>query len=162
MLEHIVKTEYAVTPAVWIATTTITLYYSSRCIYNLYFHPLHKFPGPKLAAIGSFLEFYYDVVKDGTYLWEIEKMHLKYGKEDVLFPVSPLRLSYTIQPGEAYNCQKGQLSGSTLGNCTSLILTFTRIFTPEVVGGSIKTLKPSRHLRSLEQVLPLSTMICIE
>ncbi|RHZ55175.1 uncharacterized protein CDV56_107749 [Aspergillus thermomutatus] len=50
-----------------------------RCIYDLFFHPLRKFPGPKLAAIGSFYEFYYDVIKDGTYLWEIEKMHRTYG-----------------------------------------------------------------------------------
>ncbi|KAK4443094.1 cytochrome P450 [Podospora aff. communis PSN243] len=50
-----------------------------RCVYNLYFHPLRRFPGPKKAAIGAFLEFYYEVVKDGTYIWEIEKMHRKYG-----------------------------------------------------------------------------------
>ena len=92
MLEHILRTEYAIITTIWIAAIGVTVYYSLRCIYNLYFHPLRRFPGPKLAAIGSFLEFYYDVVKDGTYLWEIEKMHRKYGKEEVLFPVSPLRL----------------------------------------------------------------------
>lgn len=31
--------------------------------------------------MGTFYEFYYDGIKDGTYLWEIEKMHRKYGKE---------------------------------------------------------------------------------
>lgn len=91
MLQHIFRTESAVTTAVWIAAIAITAYYSLRCIYNLYFHPLCKFPGPKLAAIGSFLDFYYDVVKDGTYLWEIEKMHRKYGKEEVFLPVFLLR-----------------------------------------------------------------------
>ncbi|KAK0623788.1 cytochrome P450 [Immersiella caudata] len=55
------------------------LFFLGRCICNLYFHPLRKFPGPKKAAIGGFLEFYYDVLKDGTYIWEIEKMHKKYG-----------------------------------------------------------------------------------
>ncbi|PWY71783.1 cytochrome P450 [Aspergillus sclerotioniger CBS 115572] len=48
-------------------------------IYRLFFHPLHNFPGPKVAAISGLYEFYFDVVKDGSYLWQIEKMHLKYG-----------------------------------------------------------------------------------
>lgn len=55
------------------------IYVVARCIYDLFFHPLRNFPGPKRAAIWSFYEFYYDVIKDGTYLWEIEKMHQKYG-----------------------------------------------------------------------------------
>ncbi|OOF93300.1 hypothetical protein ASPCADRAFT_53047 [Aspergillus carbonarius ITEM 5010] len=51
----------------------------ARSIYCLYFHPLRKFPGPKLAAITHLVEFYYDVMQDGKFLWEIEKMHEKYG-----------------------------------------------------------------------------------
>jgi len=62
-----------------VVTGLVGLAVLSRCIYNLYFHPLRKFPGPKKAAIGAFLEFYYDVVKDGTYIWEIEKMHKEHG-----------------------------------------------------------------------------------
>ncbi|KAJ6184876.1 hypothetical protein N7519_006177 [Penicillium mononematosum] len=50
-----------------------------RTVYHLYFHPLSKFPGPKLAAATFFYEFYYDVVKSGMYIWEIERMHEKYG-----------------------------------------------------------------------------------
>ena len=50
-------------------------------IYRLQFHPLSKFPGPKLAALTSLYEFYYNVVLGGRYLWEIERMHEQYGKE---------------------------------------------------------------------------------
>ncbi|KFH45114.1 Trichodiene oxygenase-like protein [Hapsidospora chrysogenum ATCC 11550] len=50
-----------------------------KCFYNLYLHPLSGIPGPKLAALGGYYEFWYDVVLDGQYLWEIEKMHNKYG-----------------------------------------------------------------------------------
>lgn len=51
-----------------------------RAIYRLYFHPLAKIPGPKLAAISSLPEFYHDVIRDGRYLWQVEKMHDEYGK----------------------------------------------------------------------------------
>lgn len=50
-----------------------------KCWYNFYLHPLSRFPGPKLAAVGSLYEFWFDVVKDGRYLWEIAKMHDEYG-----------------------------------------------------------------------------------
>jgi hypothetical protein len=49
------------------------------CLYNLYLHPLSRFPGPKIATFSHIYEFYYDVIKDGSYLWQIEKMHRKYG-----------------------------------------------------------------------------------
>jgi hypothetical protein len=65
-------------------------------IYRLQFHPLSKFPGPKLAALTSLYEFYYNVVLGGRYLWEIERMHEQYGKEplfETLDHVSILTLS---------------------------------------------------------------------
>jgi len=49
-------------------------------IYRLYAHPLAGFPGPRLAAATFLYEFYYDVVKSGMYIWEIERMHQKYGE----------------------------------------------------------------------------------
>jgi hypothetical protein len=50
-----------------------------RIIYNIYLHPLSHIPGPKRATFSSLWEFYHDVVRGGRYLWEIEKMHQKYG-----------------------------------------------------------------------------------
>lgn len=48
-------------------------------IYRLYAHPLAGFPGPRLAVATFLYEIYYDVVKGGMYIWEIERMHEKYG-----------------------------------------------------------------------------------
>lgn len=48
--------------------------------YRIYFHPLAKFPGPKLAAISRYYENYYDAWKQGRYIFEIEEMHRKYGR----------------------------------------------------------------------------------
>lgn len=56
------------------------LYRLSKAIYNLYLHPLRRFPGPKVAAASHLYEFYWSVIRDGEFTWEIERMHKKYGK----------------------------------------------------------------------------------
>ncbi|KAL2849261.1 cytochrome P450 [Aspergillus pseudoustus] len=48
-------------------------------IKRLLFSPIAHFPGPKLAAVTFWYEFYYDVVQRGQYFREIEKMHQRYG-----------------------------------------------------------------------------------
>lgn len=56
------------------------LYTVALVVYRLYFSPLTKFPGPKLVAATGWVEFYWDVIIGGRYLFEIEKMHDKYGQ----------------------------------------------------------------------------------
>ncbi|KAF2091739.1 cytochrome P450 [Saccharata proteae CBS 121410] len=46
---------------------------------NVYHHSLSGFPGPRLAAATRLYEFYYDSIKVGSYIWEIDRMHKKYG-----------------------------------------------------------------------------------
>lgn len=48
-------------------------------VFRLFFSPLACFPGPKLAAATGCVEFYHDYFKQGAYIYEIEKMHQKYG-----------------------------------------------------------------------------------
>ncbi|OOF93013.1 hypothetical protein ASPCADRAFT_173692 [Aspergillus carbonarius ITEM 5010] len=64
---------------VWLAIAGIATIYVSRAFYRLYFHPLSGIPGPKLTAITRLYEFYYDVICDGKFLFQIEKMHQQYG-----------------------------------------------------------------------------------
>jgi hypothetical protein len=55
-------------------------YLISLAIYRLYLSPLAKFPGPKLAALSKYYEFYYEVVKRGQFTFHIQELHKKYGK----------------------------------------------------------------------------------
>lgn len=57
-------------------------------VYNLYFHPLAGYPGPRIAAASGLYEFYYDVIKGGQYLYKIEEMHRKYGMTNATQPSS--------------------------------------------------------------------------
>lgn len=54
-------------------------------IYRLYLHPLADFPGPKLAALSKWYEFYYEVVLVGQFTFHIQELHKKYGKLSQLY-----------------------------------------------------------------------------
>jgi len=50
-------------------------------IYRLYFSPIAKFPGPKLAALTTWYEFYYEVIQKGRMSFHIQDLHKKYGEK---------------------------------------------------------------------------------
>lgn len=79
------------------AVASCVVYCMVVAVYRLHFSPIAKFPGPKLAALTLWYEFYYDVVKRGQYTWEIKRMHEQYGVPHLpalqLFPGSLLTLS---------------------------------------------------------------------
>jgi hypothetical protein len=62
------------------AGAALVIYYVSLIVYRLYFHPLAKFPGSKLAAASLWYEFYYDVILRGKFVWKLQEMHERYGK----------------------------------------------------------------------------------
>ncbi|GKZ66598.1 hypothetical protein AnigIFM60653_002813 [Aspergillus niger] len=64
-----------------VLTATLIVYSVGLGIYRLTFHPLAKFPGPKLAALTYWYETYYEVFKSpgGQFLFQYHKLHDKYG-----------------------------------------------------------------------------------
>ena len=50
-----------------------------KIVYRLYLHPLRHIPGPKLAAITHFYDFYYNIYHKGTFIFQIEELHKVYG-----------------------------------------------------------------------------------
>jgi hypothetical protein len=72
------------TPKMLLVSIPVLLgaYGVSLVVYRLFFHPLAKFPGPKLAAATLWYEFYYDVVQPGQFFRKIQELHCKYGTGD--------------------------------------------------------------------------------
>ncbi|KAI0399986.1 cytochrome P450 monooxygenase-like protein [Xylaria palmicola] len=68
---------------------TTCLYWVARCIYRLYFHPLAKFPGPRLAAVSDL--WYVKTYTGGRTPFVMLETHRKYG--DVV-RVAPNELSF--------------------------------------------------------------------
>ncbi|KAH6606462.1 cytochrome P450 monooxygenase [Trichoderma cornu-damae] len=56
------------------------LYTVGLIIYRIYFHPLAKFPGPRLAIATKWYEFYYDIMKKpgGQFFKHLNEIHDEY------------------------------------------------------------------------------------
>lgn len=48
-------------------------------IYTLFYSPIARCPGPRLAALTFWYEFYYDIVCKGRYSWKIQSLREIYG-----------------------------------------------------------------------------------
>ncbi|CZS92511.1 hypothetical protein WAI453_006722 [Rhynchosporium graminicola] len=55
------------------------IYVLALAFGRLVLDPLAGFPGPKLAALTNWYEFYYDVVLQGKFTFKIQELHRKYG-----------------------------------------------------------------------------------
>lgn len=57
-------------------------YLVALAVYRLYFSPLAKFPGPKLAALTGWVEAYYEILhgEGGQFIFKYQEWHKKYGK----------------------------------------------------------------------------------
>ncbi|KAJ4475676.1 cytochrome P450 [Lentinula aciculospora] len=54
-------------------------YIAAKVLYRRYFHPLRKYPGPVFAALTSWYEAYYNIIKRGNLVVELERLHNLYG-----------------------------------------------------------------------------------
>ncbi|CAG9982715.1 unnamed protein product [Clonostachys byssicola] len=78
---------------------SILVYIASVAIYRLYFHPLAKFPGPRLAAVTGLYEAYYDLYLNGQYTFKIAELHNKYGNYSTKRALTLLAIANGRIPG---------------------------------------------------------------
>ncbi|KAK2758476.1 cytochrome P450 [Colletotrichum kahawae] len=71
----------SVWPAVFVTIFVLLFYAFVLGLYRLTFHPLSKFPGPKLSAFTGWYELYVDTFGGPreTFAYQIQRMHQKYG-----------------------------------------------------------------------------------
>lgn len=74
------------TPDGWTSILSLAaaglIYITITSIDRLFFGPLARYPGPKLAALTGLYETYFDCFLPGQYWVEIQRLHEKYGMLD--------------------------------------------------------------------------------
>lgn len=95
----------------------LILYILAGSIYRLYFSPLARFPGPKLAALTLWYEFYFDVILRGQFTFKIQQLHKEYGtKIFLLFTRVPPPLILLASCG--FSLSRAPTNASFLFNLT--------------------------------------------
>ncbi|KKK12649.1 hypothetical protein AOCH_001347, partial [Aspergillus ochraceoroseus] len=61
-----------------VAAVLFSVYILSIVIYRLYLSPIAHFPGPRLAALTVFYEFYWEAIRNGQFTFHIGELHEKY------------------------------------------------------------------------------------
>jgi cytochrome P450 len=64
---------------VYISCLAILGFIIYSIVYRLYLSPIAHIPGPKIAALTWWYEYYHDVVHYGKYIWKVQEFHQQYG-----------------------------------------------------------------------------------
>jgi hypothetical protein len=105
-------------------------------IRRLYFHPLSHIPGPRLAALTWWYEFYFDIIEPSQYVFKIQDLHNQYGNS---FPDSTSRHSPNTPKNSNDDSRQVQSFALRQTNSTLTMLVSSTRFTPRQVRAGTNT-----------------------
>ena len=62
-----------------LTTAVAVLWKAIQAVYNVYFHPLSSFPGPRLAAATRWWQVYLEVISGQSLSLKLVELHRIYG-----------------------------------------------------------------------------------
>ncbi|WYZ38043.1 hypothetical protein EsH8_II_001549 [Colletotrichum jinshuiense] len=133
--------------AVLLAITSAALFILSRAVYNIFFHPLRHYPGPRLWA-ATRLPWNFVNLRGGL-AWRIRELHETYGP---VVRIAPDELSYTSST--AWKKIYGQRSPEFTKCFDGRGIAGPNITNPDVRNGGIVTADQEPHARLRKAVLP--------
>lgn len=71
---------FYITLWLWALAATPFLLFLSQILYNVFLHPLRKFPGPRIAGATSLWRAYKEVILKETLAQELFDLHRKHGR----------------------------------------------------------------------------------
>ncbi|KAL0942080.1 l-ascorbate oxidase [Colletotrichum truncatum] len=125
----------------------VVLYSAGSAIYNIFFHPLRHYPGPRLWA-ASRLPWNLVNLK-GNLAWKIRQLHDSYGP---IVRIAPDELSYTSS--SAWKKIYGQRSPEFVKCFDGRGIAGPSVTNPAVRNGGIVTADQEPHARLRKAVLP--------
>lgn len=63
----------------FIGIAALVVYIVGLGIYRIWFSPIAHVPGPLLGRLTTWVEFYYDVILRGQYVFRVQELHKQYG-----------------------------------------------------------------------------------
>ncbi|TEA14667.1 Cytochrome P450 monooxygenase alt3 [Colletotrichum sidae] len=133
--------------AIVLVATVAIVSLAGRAIYNIYFHPLRHYPGPRLWA-ASRLPWNY-VNLQGRLAWRIRELHTEYGP---VVRIAPDELSYTSSA--AWKKIYGQRSPEFSKCFDGRGIAGPSVNNPEIRNKGIVTADTEPHARLRKAVLP--------
>ncbi|KAL1605273.1 hypothetical protein SLS60_004821 [Paraconiothyrium brasiliense] len=102
-----------------------SLYVVVGAFYRLFYSPVSRYPGPRLAALTFWYEFYYDVVCKGRFSWKIQELHQRYGPVVRINPhelhVADPAFYDSVYVGPGRRTEKWEYSARMFGTSTAAV-----------------------------------------
>lgn len=77
---ELVQSSISVPTMILTATVAGVTWVAWQAMYNIYFHPLARFPGPRAAAATRYWKAWVECFQEKSFCHELEKLHARYGK----------------------------------------------------------------------------------